>query len=301
MTLAPIVLFTFKKLEPLKATVIALQKNTLANESELVVFSDAAAKPNDIEQVNEVRRFLQTITGFKKLTLHQAHENKGLATSIIEGVSKVLQHHERVIVMEDDLISSPNFLSFMNAALEFYKDQPKVFSIAGYTPPVKVPKGYAYDNYATQRASSWGWATYRNQWQAIDWKVSDYDFFKTDAKTQRKFNRMGSDLSGMLKKQMEGRLDSWAIRWCYHQFQKNLFTVFPVKSKILNIGFTDGATNTTNNRLISRFATQLDTTNQLHFNFNGNVVLKQEFIKYFVKPYSISTRIVFKLKALFNL
>lgn len=300
MKISPIALFTFKKLEPLQVTVEALKRNTLAKNSELVVFSDAAAKSGDKEAVTAVRAYLNTIEGFKKVSIVLAETNKGLANSIIDGVSQLLELHETIIVLEDDLVCSTNFLSYMNAALAFYEDNPKIHSIAGYSPPVSVPTNYLYDNYFTKRASSWGWATYRTQWDKVDWNVSDYEEFKTNGRAQKKFNLMGSDLTSMLSKQMNGKIDSWAIRWCYHQYKNDLFTVFPVYSKIENIGFTSGATHTTGKNQGSRFTTVLDTSDTLEFSFNPKISLNIRFIKDFVKPYSLSTRIYYKLKSVLN-
>jgi len=301
MTLAPIALFTFKKVSPLKATIAALQRNYLAKDSELVVFSDGAKKSHDVQQVEQVRAYLKTLTGFKKVTLQISETNKGLATSIIEGVTQLLALHETVIVLEDDLVTSPNFLNFMNAGLDYYKKNTSILSISGYTPQLKVNKEYAFDTYFTQRASSWGWATYREQWNKVDWRVSDYENFKVDQQAKKKFNQMGSDMSFMLSKQMSGKIDSWAIRWCYHQYRNNLFSVFPTRSKIENIGFMAGATHTTGKNESSRFATLLDTSNKTHFDFNPNIALEKRFIKYFVKPYSLKTRVYYKLKGLFRL
>jgi len=296
MQLATIALFTYKKLIPLKSTVNALKKNKLAEESELVIFSDEGKNNSDKIKVNNVRDFLKTIQGFKKITIYKANTNKGLATSIIDGVSEILKNNERVIVMEDDLVSSPNFLSFMNEALENYHNNPLIFSIAGYSPPIKDITNYPYDNYFTKRASSWGWATYKNQWNKIDWDIIDYNIFKYDRIAKKKFNYMGSDMVGMLKKQMTGKLDSWAIRWCYHQFKNDLYTVYPITSKIKNIGFNEDATHTNNNGLATRFETKLDISNQLQFNWDNNVLTKKRFIKDFIKPYSIKKRIFFKIK-----
>ncbi|GAL71319.1 glycosyltransferase [Jejuia pallidilutea] len=139
MDLAPIALFTYKKLAPLKATVEALKSNNLAEKSELIVFSDGPKKESDTPQIEAVRAYIKTITGFKKITCIFSKNNKGLAKSILEGVTQILKQNETVIVLEDDLKTSINFLDFMNESLDFYKDNDKIISISGYTPPIKVP------------------------------------------------------------------------------------------------------------------------------------------------------------------
>ncbi|HLU85044.1 MAG TPA: hypothetical protein VKZ45_06200 [Vicingaceae bacterium] len=291
MTLAPIILFTYKRLDTLQLTVDALKKNYLAKDSDLIIFSDAAKTSKDQVAVNNVRTYLKSINGFKSITINEAKNNKGLANSIIDGVSLVLQQHESVIVLEDDLVSSPNFLNYMNEALSFYKNNTKIFSIAGFSIPIITHQ--EFDVYFTNRANSTGWATWRNRWEQIDWEVSDYDTFKNSSQQKKAFNKMGSDMASMLHKQMTGKLDSWAIRWCYHQFKNNLFSVHPIVSKIDNVGFTPDASNTTEK--FNRFKTNLDQGNQTTFKFTNEVQLDSRLIKQFVKPFTITSRIKYKI------
>lgn len=298
---APIALFVFKKVKQLKRTLEALKINPLAKQSDLYIFSDAAKNTKDCSAVDLVRHYIKTVDGFNSVTIKEAGENKGLAASIIEGVTDILMNHETVIVLEDDLISSPNFLNYMNNALEYYSNYPNVFSIAGYSPPIKAPVTYPYDTYFTLRASSWGWATWKNRWMEIDWEVSSYAKFKRDLRARYRFNQMGSDMTGMLSRQMKGELDSWAIRWCYHQFRFNLYTVFPVVSKIQNVGFVEGATHTKSNNTNRRFSTPLDNKYEQKFSFAPEVNLNPILIKQFVAPYSLKTRIYFKLVELIGL
>lgn len=131
--LAPIVLFTYKRLNTLKQTIESLQQNYLATESDLYIFSDAAKGIEDKESVDSVRNYIKTIKGFKSVTITESEVNKGLATSIIEGVSQILKTHETVIVLEDDLVSTNNFLDFMNESLTKYEDETAIFSISGFS------------------------------------------------------------------------------------------------------------------------------------------------------------------------
>ncbi|WP_282124603.1 sugar transferase [Algibacter mikhailovii] len=298
---APILLFTYKRLEPLIITIEALKKNNLASESDLFIFSDGPKKKEDESSIDEIRMFLKTIDGFKRIEIIESPYNQGLANSIIGGVTKVMKRYNKVIVLEDDLKTSTNFLDFMNKSLDYYENNKKIMSISGYTPPIVTPEGYTYDNYFTQRASSWGWATYKSQWEKVDWSVSGYNDFKKNFKAKRKFNKMGSDMAFMLSKQMNKAIDSWAIRWCYHQFKNDLYTVFPISSKIDNIGFAEGATHTKGNSEILRFASPIDNSKYSEFNFKDVIVLDSSFIKQFVVPYSMKTRIKYKLKGIFGL
>lgn len=301
MNITPVAIFTFTKLEPLKQTIQALAKNNHAKNTELFVFSDGPKNEYIKSKVDHVRDYIRTIEGFKKVNTSFATINKGLANSIIEGVSQVLEKYDSVIVLEDDLITSPNFLTFMNQALEFYRDYENIISISGYSPPVKVPVGYKNDNYFTLRASSWGWATWKDRWAKVDWQVKAYPHFQNNFKARRRFNYMGSDMTGMMKKQMNGKLDSWAIRWCFHQFQYELYTVFPIESKINNIGFDSNATHTKGRYVDQRFATYLDKGSKTEFNFKNDVSLEEPFIKSFRKPYNLRTRLYYKLLSYFTI
>jgi hypothetical protein len=291
MELSPVLLFTYKRLDATKQTVEALRRNYLADRSELFVFSDGPANESDGPKVQAVRNYLRTVTGFRKITLYEADRNKGLAGSIVDGVSWLINEYDQVIVLEDDLLTSRNFLSFCNQALSYYHSHRQVFSIGGYTRPIL---GLDYDEvYFTRRATSWGWATWKERWNEVDWKVSTYDIFAADRKARKSFNEMGSDMSAMLDKQMRGEIDSWAIRWCYHQFTRNYLTVFPARSKVENIGFTEGASHTKGR--FNGFKTELDETDNISFGFSRNFVLDKRIIHQFTKPFSISERIKNKL------
>jgi hypothetical protein len=292
-TLAPILLFVYKRLDTLKKTLESLQSNFLAEESELYIFSDAAKYSNDDIIVKEVRTFLRTINGFKRVYIIEAKKNKGLADSIIDGVSKILESYQNVIVLEDDLVVSVNFISYMNSALKYYKNYNSVFSISGFTTPIRMPISYAYDNYFTKRSSSWGWATWSDRWENIDWVIKDYSKFSSNYKNRNRFNKMGSDLATMLKKQIKGKINSWAIRWCYHQYKIDGYTVYPTISKVCNIGFNESGTHTTNH--FNPFKVEIDITNKRNFNFSSEVILNRIFLKQFLRPYSLGSRILYKL------
>jgi hypothetical protein len=293
MNLAPIVLFTYKRLDTLKQTVETLQKNYLASKSNLFIFSDAAKGEQDAEGVDNVRNYIKSITGFETVTIYESQLNKGLANSIIEGVSEILKIHETVIVLEDDLVSSSNFLSYMNQALHFYKNEDKVFSIAGYSLPIHNDES-ELDVYFTSRSSSWGWATWKNRWVTIDWEVKDYPTFKKSNLLRRDFNKMGSDLSQMLDRQMQGKINSWAIRWCYHQFKSGLLSVHPFVSKIENFGFNSPDASNTKERF-NRYQTKLDKGGKMAFLFSKEVRLDTKIIQQFTKPFSIQNRIKYKI------
>lgn len=284
---APICLFTFNRISETRKTIEALQNNFLAKQSDLYIYSDGGKNDEDIQKILKLREYLHSISGFKSINIFESMDNRGLANSVITGVSQVLESHDKIIVLEDDLVSSPNFLDFLNQSLEFYKNDNNIFSISGYTLNLPSLPGIK-DYYFGYRASSWGWGIWRDRWNKIDWNVSDYDNFKNNKKAIEKFKRGGSDLPRMLKNQITGKIDSWAIRFCYHQFKNNILTVFPAKSKLISIGFSEEATNTIGTK---RFNTPLDEELKREFEFQNFEKIDQNIIREFKSKFSIKSRI----------
>ena len=285
--LVPICLFTYNRLNETIKTIEALQNNFLAKDSDLYIYSDGGKTEKDKEKVTKVREYLYSISGFKSITTFESPTNRGLANSVISGVSKILELNERVIILEDDLVTSPNFLDFMNQALMFYQEDNTIFSISGYTlnlPSLPGKKDY----YFGYRASSWGWGIWRDRWKVIDWNVTEYENFIKDKSLVEKFKRGGSDLPRMLSNQINGRIDSWAIRFCFHQFKCNLMTVFPTKSKIISIGFSNEATNTIGSQ---RFNTPLDKEIKRKFYFEKFNNIDQKVINEFASKFSVKSRV----------
>ena len=255
MNYAPIVIFAFNRLEPLKRCVASLLQNSEAAESDLFVYVDGprAQKEGEAEKVEAVREFVKTITGFKSVTYHFSEVNKKLGPSIIAGVTEVINQYGRAIVIEDDLIACKNMLAFVNQGLKQYEKVQEVFSISAYTNRVKIPKDYPYDAYFCPRSTSWGWATWKDRWDSVDWELKNWSAVEQNAKA---FNRWGgSDCFGMLKAWHEGRNQSWAIRFCYNQFVQDKQSLFPIISKIDNEGFDGSGTNC---QQYNRFKFELD-------------------------------------------
>jgi len=298
MKLAPICLFTYNRFEETKLTIEHLQKNHLAEESELYIFSDGAKKNSAVKSVDAVRQYLKTVNGFRQVKVIESEVNKGLAKSIITGVSQIINDYGCVIVLEDDLITAPNFLTYMNQALDFYQDKQKVWSVSGFSFPINYEDDYKFDNSFGVRASSWGWATWENRWDLVNWDVPDYADFVNNKVEKKAFNRGGSDMCKMLNDQMTGKINSWAIRFCYAQFKQNKLDVYPVKSKVQNIGFSKNASNTQG--MDTRFTTRLDDTNKKSFDFSENIIVDKKLLKQFVKPYSLFMRAKYKVLKVFS-
>jgi hypothetical protein len=289
--LAPILLFTYKRLETLKITVEALKANYLADQSDLYVFSDGAKKPSDQPIIAEIRDYIATISGFKQIHIIESDKNKGLATSIIDGVSHVLQQHDKVIVLEDDLSTTYNFLAFMNEGLNKYFTQSEVFSISGYSFNLGKPDSSNEEAYFLNRGWSWGWATWKHRWLMVDWEVKDYKLFTNDRIAKREFAKGGSDLNKMLSDQMTGKLDSWAIRWFYSQFRKKGLTLYPLTSKVFNNGFDEDATHT--NGSASRYIPVLDAKANVSFLMPEKVQIS----RYYQDAFNVKMGFLARLKS----
>ena len=244
--LAPVVLFVYNRLDHTKGVIETLSKNRLAKETELFIFSDAAKTENGREKVESVRKYVHQKDwhgNFKQVTITEAEKNKGLARSVIGGVTELINKYGRVIVVEDDLVLSPYFLDYMNDALEFYEKEENIWAISGYSFPMKSLKKYPHDVFYSYRGCSWGWATWADRWNLTDWEVSSYERFSKDKEWQKRFNRGGGDLANMLRLQMEGQIDSWAVRWVFEQSNREMYTVYPKYSYLGNDGWDGSGTN----------------------------------------------------------
>ena len=247
--LAPIILFTYNRPEHTQKVLDALAENTLAKQSELYIFCDGPKNEQAIEKNRQTREVILAEQGknrFGTVSVMISEQNKGLARSIIGGVTQIIEQYGACIVLEDDLITSKSFLSYMNNALQFYEKDGKIWSISGFTYPLEALEGYPHDVYLSYRACSHGWATWKDRWKLVDWEVSDYDQLKKSPGRIRKFNRGGNDLFRMLRHQMRGERDSWAIRFCYSQSKQDRLTVYPCVSLVRNIGFDGTGTHCQN-------------------------------------------------------
>ena len=246
MNYAPIALFAYKRADKLKLCIEALSKNKYADKTDVYIFSDGYKGDQDKAQVEEVRDYIKSIlekNEFAQVEVIKRDKNWGLANSIINGVTQIINQYGKIIVVEDDLITSPDFLSYMNEGLDFYKDLKQFGSISAHTYPIKALEKYNKDIYVTGKGECWGWGTWKDRWENVDWSVSDFVEYFAVKKMRKQFDSLEKGLDNMLVQQMNGKLDSWAVRWCYHLFKKGLLTVYPRVSKTKNIGFDGSGTH----------------------------------------------------------
>jgi len=241
MELAPIALFVYNRLKHLQLTLESLQKNNLVKDSELFIFSDGPKDLSMKNDVEKVRAYLGSIKGFKKVHITERPINLGLSQSVISGVTGIVNEYGKIIVLEDDLVVSPYFLKFMNDGLSLYEDKEKIISICGYMYPIKIKNnGVIF----FRIPDCWGWATWKRGW----------DFFEPDGNKLlkelkeknlfRQFNLNNAlNFAAMLKRQAEGKIDSWVIRWYASSFLNHKLSVYPSKSLVDNTGLDFSGSN----------------------------------------------------------
>ena len=237
MSLAPVALFVYKRPQSTQKVISTLLQNELSSKTQLIIFSDGAKRPEDEEGVRKVRQFIQTIKGFSSIQVVEREKNMGLSASIIDGVTKICDQFGKVIVLEDDLQVAPYFLKYMNDALRLYKDNQEVASVHGYVYPISgLP-----DTFFLKGADCWGWATWKRGWDLFepDGEQLYQDLIDSGRSSLFDFNGQSKYMK-MLQDQMEGKIDSWAIRWYASAFLKNRFTLYSGRSLVKNVG-ADGS------------------------------------------------------------
>jgi hypothetical protein len=240
--LAPIVLFVYNRPEHTRRTLAALADNPEAGQSDLIIYADGPKKPEHRASVCAVRDLVRGISGFKSIRIVEREINLGLANSVISGVSEVCTARGRVIVVEDDLVVSPDFLAFLNAGLERYHGEESVFQISGYGYP-------AHDRSTSQTfflpmVSCWGWATWSRAWTRFNPSMSTLSRLDKDRVLRHRFNVDGAyDYYGMACQQRNGQIDSWGIRWQLTLFANDGLVLYPKETLVSNIGVDDSGTH----------------------------------------------------------
>jgi hypothetical protein len=240
-SLAPIVVFPYKRLQHIQQTIEALKSNALAAESHLYIYSDGAKTLQDEEEVNAVRRYLKSISGFKKIEITEQKSNVGLSTSIHKGITEIVNKYGKVIVLEDDIVTSKYFLQFMNDALEFYKNDERVACISGYIYPVK---GQLPNNFFIEGTETWGWGTWKRTWDLFE---PDGKKILQQLKEKKLISKMDFDgaypYSEMLESQSQKEVPAWDILLYSQMVLLHKLTLFPGKPLVQNIGHDNSGTH----------------------------------------------------------
>lgn len=236
-TRAPIALFVYNRPEHTRQTLEALSRNRLADETPLFVFSDgpkAGATAADRERIAATRTLVCRRRWTLSTTLVESDVNRGLADSIVNGVRRVLGEYGRVIVLEDDIVTSPGFLEYMNGGLELYANEPRVMHLSGYMYPLGLrTRGTMF----LRVLSCWGWATWARAWQHYESDVETHFRRLNSPRSVRKFNVEGhADFYRQLQDNRAGRIRSWAVRWYASWLAQGGLSLFPTQSLVRNVG-----------------------------------------------------------------
>jgi glycosyltransferase involved in cell wall biosynthesis len=243
MTYAPIALFTYNRPWHTRQTVEALQRNDLAADGELIIYSDGPRTESDRKQVEEVRRYLNSITGFRRVTVVERSRNLGLAASVMDGVTETVNRFGRVVVLEDDLVVSAHFLEYMNTALTLFQDATRVMQISGHMFRVDFSEGIA-DSFFLPYTTTVGWGTWRRAWDVFDPGMKGVSLLERDRRARQAFDMEGTyPYYEMIIDQRTGKIDSWGIQWYLSVFSSRGIVLHPKHSLVRHIGFDEGATH----------------------------------------------------------
>ena len=232
--LAPIAVSTYNRLEHLKKTINALRKNTLAKESELYILSDAP-KLGDEDNVYKVREYIHTVDGFKKVYIVKRETNSRVENNR-GGIQQLLNKYGKCIFLEDDIVTSPGFLEFINRGLNKYKNRDDIFSICGYTPSLQLQSISCKDIYLSTRFSAWGFGIWNDRYESIVMKLPEYESIRKNSNLIKKIRASGEDLLNMIKRESLGEIDALDVKIFYTQHLRDLYCIAPTQSLTSNIG-----------------------------------------------------------------
>jgi len=243
---APVVAFAYNRADKIIKCLESVEKNEEAKETDLIVYSDGAKSEAGADKVKTTRQALREYknrAGFASVTVIEADKNKGLAKSIIEGVTQTLEKYGKAIIVEDDLIVSDKFLSYMNGALDYYEDNANIGAVSAYTYPLEILKKYDKDIYIMHKGDCWGWATWADRWDKASWADVDFNAYFRDKELRRKFENTENGWDLLMLLQYQGKISSWAVRWVLNLLKKDLLTVYPKDSYVTNAGFDGSGTH----------------------------------------------------------
>ena len=246
--LAPIILFVYNRPDHTRRTIEGLLSNPDASESNLYIFADGpqnAASVEDKKNIEEVRKYIHTITGFKKVIIEESEKNRGLANSTIYGCSKVINLFGRMIMMEDDDIPTPFFLSYVNRCLDKFEHDENIWCVSGYVDNGIIPSTENTDDlFLVNRPSSWGFGTWKRCWDKVIWDVDILKGLFSHHDLVKGYNKWGGlDSSKIMFSFFEGKSSSWSIRYNFAAYLTDSKTILPNKSLINNIGCDGSGTH----------------------------------------------------------
>lgn len=249
--MSPVVVFAYNRVDKLRNCLDHLETCPETIETDLFIFCDGPKSDKDSEAVAQVQKYAQSYiehAPFKNVVVQTQEINRGLAASVIDGVTAVVNKYGKVIVVEDDLVVLPSFLRFLNDGLIHYCNDEKCGTISAFTYSMKCLNDYDKDVFVTYKADCWGWATWADRWDSASWADTDFESYLHDRRLRRRFEGLEAGLDRLMYLQYKKKIDSWAIRWVYHMFCMGMLTVYPAKSRVINDGFDGSGTHCDNDR-----------------------------------------------------
>lgn len=230
----PVCITVYTRIDHFKMCIEALQNNLLSERCELFIFSDGASVPEHEEQVDAVRVFANAIKGFRKVNVIEREINIGYARNTYYAALDVVNKFGYTIYLEDDIVTAPGFISFLNGAIEQYGNNQKVASITGYCPPIDIPGDLVVDTFCMARYSAWGSVLFKRTFPLFENKISLNEFNEIEDKNI--FKKFGPDVLNMIDMEIQGKIDAADVRCMYRQVINNKMTIYPKKSLVQNIG-----------------------------------------------------------------
>lgn len=292
--LAPIILFVYSRPWHTRQCLDALAANYLASESELIVFSDGAKGQLDEAAVVEVRQLIRESTGFKSIKLIERQENIGLAQNILQGLSQIFEINNCAIVLEDDIICAPGFLSFMNEALCTFKDVGEIWHVNGWNYPILMEE--LPDVYCTRNMNCWGWATWADRWKLLNLDAL-YFMQKWSLKNKLKFNQDGTyPFYSHLISNYTGFRKTWAVFWYATIYDSHGLCVTPHKTLVNEIGSDGSGTHRLENKMYMSSLSDLTLWNFEELSLSENKFARAEIANFNKRHFNRLSRIFNTIK-----
>ncbi len=278
-----IAVFCYKRAAKLKRSMEALLQNPECAEMDVVFFCDGPKGEHDREGVMQTRAYIDTLSGFRNIYKHYREKNLSTGPNFKQGITWLCDNYDRFIVVEDDLVVTPNYISYLLKGLDFYKEDQSIFCVTGFCFPIDV-KEYRYDTIVHRRFCSYGWASWSNRVKHVQWDKEELETIMQQPGFVDKLNKEGHDLSRMVVKQINGTISTWDIQMQVHVARHELKVIYPIISKAYNIGFDNESTNTFG---IDYLKTTLDDGTARSFNFCLSTTEIPVLQRQLRKPYSL--------------
>jgi hypothetical protein len=275
--------FCYKRASKLKQSIEALLKNPECAEMEIVFFCDGHKSDKDYQGVLQTRAYIDSLTGFKNIYKHYRERNVSTGPNFKQGITWLCENYKQFIVVEDDLVVTSNYITYLLQGLKFYEHEESVFCVTGFCFPIDV-KEYSFDTIIYKRFCSYGWASWSNKVKDVKWDKDELTNILKTSGFKKRLNEEGRDLYRMVKKQIDGTISTWDIQMQVHVSENRLKVVYPIVSKGFNIGFDSESTNTFG---IDYLKTTLDDGKKRSFNFCPVNVVEPYLEKKLKKPYGL--------------